>query len=157
MKNKFSVLVDSTYILPAFGIGVQGLNDEDLMKLELLRKRGVVEFYYSDIIWIEVIPKVRREYGKKRERLDVKILIENVETIRETFKIAQVGSKAIEIAFKLREIGHRDMIDNLLYGISIEHQLYLLTLDRIFKSFIKSVGLDVSTIIDHVELFKLLK
>jgi len=157
MKNKFSVLVDSTYILPAFGIGVQGLNDEDLMKLELLRKRGVVEFYYSDIIWIEVIPKVRREYGKKRERLDVKILIENVETIRETFKIAQVGSKAIEIAFKLREIGHRDMIDNLLYGISIEHQLYLLTLDRFFKSFIKSVGLDVSTIIDHVELFKLLK
>jgi len=154
MKNKLNILIDSTYILPAFGIGVSEIDDEDLIKLELLRKKKIVEFYYSDIVWIEIIPKVQREYKKKRVQLDTKTLIENIKSLRDTFKIAQIGPRAIKIAFKLRQLGHKDIIDNLLYGISREHRLYLLTLDRTFKSFLENRGLDTSIIINHIELFK---
>jgi|GEM_PF-1592058 len=45
MNEIIRVLVDSTYILPAFGIKVIGLGDENLLKLERLRIRRLVGFF----------------------------------------------------------------------------------------------------------------
>jgi len=44
MNEIIRVLVDSTYILPAFGIKVIELGDEDLLKLERLRVRGLITY-----------------------------------------------------------------------------------------------------------------
>ena len=57
------------HILPAFGIKVIELGDEDLLKLERLRVRGLVGFFYTDVIWVEIMPKVEKEYRDRNIEL----------------------------------------------------------------------------------------
>jgi hypothetical protein len=44
-------------------------------------------------------------------------------------------------AIELYQLGHRDMIDNLLYSTSIQKNMRFLTVDKELRSFIKSAGL----------------
>lgn len=39
-------------------------------------------------------------------------------------------------------MGHRDMIDNILYALSVHHSLRFLTLDDTLREFITSKGLE---------------
>lgn len=45
--------------------------------------------------------------------------------------------KALETAFNLYTAGRRDLIDNMLYGISLSQGLKLLTIDRELEDFVK--------------------
>ncbi|MCD6408948.1 MAG: PIN domain-containing protein [Candidatus Verstraetearchaeota archaeon] len=150
---KLRVLLDSSYILPSLGVMVRGLSEGDLLRLEELRSRGVVEFYYSDIVWIELVPKVVREYSKRGRPLDDRLLEESAEALRETTKVVELGSKAVCEAFRLRSMGHVDMIDNLLYGIASENGFYFLSMDTSFKEFLKKNQLRHQLVISHQELF----
>ena len=154
MNEIIRVLVDSTYILPAFGIKVIGLGDEDLLKLERLRMRRLVDFFYTDIIWVEIIPKVEKEYRDRNIELTLETFESIIESLYETFTNIAPGLKALREAYRLRMLGHRDMIDNLLYGIAVENNLYLLSQDRVFKEFLRRNNLSYEIVVDHQELFK---
>jgi len=156
MAHRLRVLVDSTYILPAFGIEVEGLTKTDLEKLDELHYLGRVTFYYSDIIWIEVIPKVIKEYEKAGFKPSPIMINEVALMLQSTFKKMEAGSQAIVEALKLRQLGHRDMIDNLLYGIALENDLYLLTMDVEFKKFLSSHNLKHEILITHRKLLNML-
>ncbi len=147
------ILLDSSYILPAFGIAVKGISREDLLKLEQLRVEGTVQYYYSPIIWIEIVPKVLKEYSARRIAIDTKMFEQAILVLEDSAKRVDPGSVALEIAVKLRILGHRDMIDNILYGIAIENNLLFLTMDKAFREFLQNHGLETSIVIDHKQLF----
>ena len=54
------VLLDSTYLLPSFGIEVKGLSDEHIRALRGAWSRGLVRFYCLSAAWVEVISSAGR-------------------------------------------------------------------------------------------------
>ncbi len=52
------------------------------------------------------------------------------------YKLVDEGYEVFENAFKLYMLGHRDLIDNILYSISIALDIKLLTVDRELIKFI---------------------
>jgi PIN domain nuclease of toxin-antitoxin system len=66
------------------------------------------------------------------------IVLEGLTLIRRDLRLAQVDEKAVRTALELYKLGHRDLIDNLLYGISLSQNLKFLTIDRELVSFVKS-------------------
>ncbi len=157
MVNRFGVLIDSSYILPALGIEVRGVSNKDLGELDRLYRSGKVSFHYTSVIWIEIIPKIVREYSKiglfnPIQRINDVILI-----LQNTFKHIEPGRQALIEATRLRQLGHRDMIDNILYGVAVENNLYLLTMDSTFKEFLKTHNLKHEILLTHKQLFTLTK
>ncbi|MEM2093643.1 MAG: hypothetical protein QXE16_05110, partial [Candidatus Bathyarchaeia archaeon] len=63
-------------------------------------------------------------------------------------------SEAVKLAFKLRTLGHRDNIDNLLYATSAENNMLLLTMDEDFKNFLSKNNFKVDNLINHESLLK---
>jgi len=153
MANKIKALVDSAFILPAFNIGVKALTLRDLENLDRLYRLGIVEFYYTDIVWVEIIPKIIREYRRRNMKLPLSRIIEVVSVLRKTFEHVKVDEHAVAEAFKLKQLGHPDMIDNILYGIALRNNMYLLTLDLEFRNFLKKHNLKYNMLITHQELF----
>jgi len=135
------ILLDSTYLLPTFGVEVEGISDQDLKGMRELLLRGEVEFFCLSTTWIELIGKVHREAERAgidatgRFREAVKSLMEGG-----YYRWISPSSEDIVIAFKLRRLGHRDIIDNLLYAASITRNMILLTMDRELKEFLKKNG-----------------
>ncbi|MEB3778906.1 MAG: hypothetical protein GSR85_01545, partial [Desulfurococcales archaeon] len=59
-----AILIDSTYLLPVFGIEVDGINSSDLLELRSLALKKKIKIHYSPISLIEVISKVAKESKK---------------------------------------------------------------------------------------------
>ena len=89
------VVLDTSYILPAFGIKVRDLANDDLELLEELRVSGKVEFLYCDVVWVELIPKVVKEYRRRSILLRADLLEGVVRALRETASAVALGSLAI--------------------------------------------------------------
>jgi len=51
-------------------------------------------------------------------------------------------SRVFNEALSLYRMGHHDMIDNILYAVSLHHSLRFLTLDDTLREFITSKGLE---------------
>lgn len=64
------------------------------------------------------------------------------------------STEDILMAFKLRRVGHRDGIDNLLYATSINRDMTLLTMDRELKELLIKHGLKTDHLMDHRKLLK---
>ncbi len=149
------ILLDSTYLLPTFGIEVKELSDEDLRAMRELLLKGEAEFFCSSITWIELIGKVHREAERagidatERFREAAKSLMESG-----YYRWISPSVEDIMIAFKLRKLGHRDIIDNLLYAASITKNMILMTMDRELKEFLKRNGYRTDHLIDHNILLK---
>ena len=71
------VLLDSTYLLPSFGIEVEGLTDREIAGLRKAKIEGKVKFYCSPLSWIEIIGKVCREIEHANIELDNMIVFAN--------------------------------------------------------------------------------
>ena len=48
--TNLKVLLDSTYILPSFGIEVEGILDEHLIQLRQAGIKGKIKFYCSPVV-----------------------------------------------------------------------------------------------------------
>ena len=72
-SNKgLAILLDSTYLLAVFDVGMEEVNDAVLLRLCSLALRGQVEMYYSPLSLIEIVSKVIRETIRKEEALSMK-------------------------------------------------------------------------------------
>ena len=149
------VLLDSTYLLPSFGIEVEGLTDREIAGLRKAKIEGKVKFYCSPFSWIEIISKVCREIEHAKIELD-EIIESAVKSLLKSgfYEWISPSSEAVELAFKLRRLGHKDNIDNLLYATSIKENLILLTMDKDLKRFLSRNGLKTKNILSHNELLK---
>lgn len=148
------VLLDSTYLLPSFGIEVEKLSDKDILRLREAAVEGKVKFYCLSVAWIEVIGKIYRE--GRRLNIDLgEILDVALKSLLESgfYKWIQPTSEAIKLAFKLRTLGHRDNIDNLLYAMSIVNKMIFLTMDRGLISFLSEHDYGTENLMNHKQLF----
>jgi len=147
------VLLDSTYLLPSFGIEVEGLSDEHIRVLREAWSKGLVRFYCLSVVWIEVIGKVCREARKSGLEISNVINIA-IKSLLESgvYEWIDPTPDAIKLAFKLRLAGHKDVIDNLLYATSITKNMIFLTMDDALKDFLVKHGFSVENLMDHEQL-----
>ena len=149
------VLLDSTYLLPSFGIEVEGLADEHIRALRGAWSRGLVRFYCLSVAWIEVIGKVCRE--ARRSGVEVSDVVNTaIRSLLESgvYEWVNPTPDAIKLAFKLRLAGHKDVIDNLLYATSITRSMIFLTIDDALRDFLVKHGFSVENLMDHEQLLR---
>ncbi|MEM3550409.1 MAG: hypothetical protein QXV01_04880 [Candidatus Bathyarchaeia archaeon] len=149
------VLLDSTYLLPSFGVEVEELSLDHIAKLREAGVKGKVNFHCLSTVWVEVMGKICRE--KERLKEDIEKIIEiAVKSLLESgfYKWLTPTSDAVKMAFKLRMLGHRDNIDNLLYATSAENNMLLLTMDEDFKKFLLQNNFKVDNVLNHETLLK---
>lgn len=150
------VLLDSTYLLPTFGIDVEGISNRDL---EAMRKLGYskVKYYCLSVVWVEIIGKVFKESLKRNIKLDSIIDVAVDSLMRSRFyQWIDPPPEAIILAYKMRKEGHGDIIDNLLYGTAIVQKMIFLTMDKTLIDFLRSNNYDTENVFDHNKLIQLL-
>jgi len=103
--------------------------------MEAFHKLGFYELYYSDISLLEALWKIVKTIrGSEEEITRIK---EGIRALRSTAKHVNVEEEAVENAINMYKLGHRDMIDNLLYSIAKTEKLKLLTTDKNLIEFIE--------------------
>ncbi|KPV63486.1 MAG: hypothetical protein AOA66_0852 [Candidatus Bathyarchaeota archaeon BA2] len=140
MKSKqatLRVLLDTSFILPTLGIEV---GEEVLTGIRKLAEIKA-ELYYSrfnilESLWVAARFTKSPTFNMERFSHGLRSIIESgrygkVEEDSETFKEA----------LRLHMLGHKDVIDNILYAASSSLNLKLLTLDTELKEFIHKKGL----------------
>jgi len=152
------VLLDSTYLLPSFGIEVEGLTDAHIRALREAWLRGLVRFYCLSVAWVEVIGEVCGE--ARRAGVEVGDVVDAaIKSLTESglYEWISPTPEAIKLAFELRMAGHRDVIDNLLYATSLVRGMVLLTMDEALRAFLTERGFSTENIMNHEELLRRLR
>ena len=147
-------IVDTTYLLPTFGIGVKELNDTDLLELRRHVLQGNLQLYCLTTIWSELLGKVHREAAKHGIPLtQIKTSIKALFNPK-IYKWIKTRPKTIQLAYKIRSLGHKDDIGNLLYAAAQTRGCFLLSMDIALKQFLQAKNLDTSNIKDHRQLLQ---
>ncbi|MHA1520906.1 MAG: PIN domain-containing protein [Promethearchaeota archaeon] len=135
------ILLDTTFVLPLFGIDVQ------LPNLPLLRSIWKEEipgfmFYLSSISLIEVMYKLNREFRLKR---DPKILSRYdliLPTILNSNHVELIHSQTNPFVtskfLKIRNLGHTDLMDCWILGSAVTINSIFLTEDTTLYKVIES-------------------
>jgi len=131
-RNTLKVLLDTSFILPTLGIDLGGEIDRGIRRLRELE----AEIYYSrfsilEALWIASRIARRGSFDYDRFRVGLRSIMESGR-----YNLVDEGCEVFENAFKLYMLGHRDLIDNILYSISIALDIKLLTVDRELIKFI---------------------
>jgi predicted nucleic acid-binding protein len=136
------VLLDTSFVLPSLGIGMKPDATKGLESLA--RGRAEVSFSSFNILeslWVasRMMGSPGFDQGKFSEGLKSVLDSGVYERLEEDFG---VFSRALE----LRKLGHRDIIDDILYAHSAEKGMKLLTVDSKLRSFIRERGLEDTTV-----------
>ncbi|MEM0494319.1 MAG: PIN domain-containing protein [Thermofilum sp.] len=134
-RKGLRVLLDTSFILPSLGIDV---GREVLQGLKKLAEAEAEVFYsrFSILESLWVVAKLTRGEVDEAFSIGLRSVVESGR-YREVKEDAWVFREAL----RLYALGHRDMIDNLLYASSLRYGLQLLTLDRELKEFVRRNGL----------------
>ena len=142
LKNK--VLLDTSFLLPILGFQTS----DRVMKA--FQKLGSYELYYNDISLLEALWKIVKVIeGTEKQISRIK---EGIRAIEDTMIHVSINEASIENAIYMYKLGHRDMVDNLLYSIALSNDLKLLTVDKELIEFINKHDLARHNIISPEEL-----
>lgn len=122
------VLLDTSFLLPTLGIDV-----EDAEKI--LKKLNGHELYYSGVsilecLWIAISLKKKGEFKHD-------IYMSGMQSIFEGYKKAEVKAEISLKALELYELGHKDIIDCILYSTALYYNMKFASLDKDLKKFIE--------------------
>jgi len=114
------VILDTSYLLPLFGVKVEGIDENILFELS---NQGI-NLFYPKLLIIELIAKIGRE-AAKRGLLEPPI--ETIEALNALLlevdiNLIEPSIKHLETAIKLRILGHKDMFDNILYATAFHEK-----------------------------------
>lgn len=146
-KNSLSsnkVLLDTSFLLPILGFETSN------RVMKAFQKLDSYELYYNDVSILEALWKIIKVIEGTEEQLSR--IEEGIRAIRSTMKHALLDEEAVKNAIQMYKLGHRDIIDNLLYSIATTKKLKLLTVDDDLVKFIKKHGLAKHSIITPEEL-----
>ncbi|MFQ6075021.1 MAG: PIN domain-containing protein [Candidatus Bathyarchaeia archaeon] len=140
MKNRrdtLRVLLDTSFILPTLGIDVGEEVSNGLKRLADVE----AEIYYSRFSLLESLWVAARL--AKSATLDSESFSLGLRSVIEEgrYKRVDEDSGTFSNALRLYMMGHKDMIDNILYTNSTHLELRLLTPDKELKEFIRNRGL----------------
>lgn len=144
-RRELRVLLDTSFILPTLGVDV---GREALRGLEKLAEVNAQVFYSRFSILESMWVIARRVSGEVDAAFTT-----GLRSILESGRYEKVEEDAwvFEEALRLYALGHRDMIDNILYASTLRYNLRLLTLDRELREFIEEKSLQ-NTLITPSEL-----
>lgn len=154
------VLLDTSFLLPIVGIRIKDIKDKDLRILEKLSYEKKVTFYVSEIIWVEfvgIIHKLIRKTSKNNRDDIINTISIGLSSLEQSGYInwINIGRREIEYALLLKEKGHKDVIDNLLYSIALLRGMYFLSVDTKFINFLKANNFKTNMFITPEELLRL--
>uniref|UniRef100_A0A7C3WT87 PIN domain-containing protein n=1 Tax=Thermofilum pendens TaxID=2269 RepID=A0A7C3WT87_THEPE len=135
------VLLDTSFLLPAFGVDA---GEEVLGCLELVaERRGSIRAYYSPYSLLEAVMVLLREARRGRLGLEevAGMAREGAARVVYGLEAADTPPEAYSLAVKLYSLGHRDLFDNLLYATAATGGLPLLTLDSELLDLLEKVSL----------------
>ncbi len=138
------LLLDTSFILPVLGF------ESSARVMRAFQRLGSYELYYNDISILEALWKIVKVI--KGTRKELQRIKEGVIAIKETMKYAPINEEVVEKAIHMYKLGHKDMIDNLLYSTAIVNKLKLLTVDRELVEFVEKHNLARDAIITPEEL-----
>jgi PIN domain nuclease of toxin-antitoxin system len=127
------VLLDASFILPSLGIDVGEEVSKGLKGIADIK----AEIYYShfsilESLWVVARLSTSATFNAESFNLGLRSIIEG-----DRYMKVEEDSKTFYDALKLYMLGHKDMIDNILYANSIRLNIKLLTLDNKLKEFIQ--------------------
>ena len=135
--GKPRVLVDTTFLLPALGIGVER---EALDAIRLFRR---LEVYYLEAGLLEAMWKTLKLVPpEKIARVEMGIV-----AIRKTYKLLTPQPEAFTLAFRIYHAGHHDYIDALHYASAKTSGIPFLTIDAGLIEFLRAKGFQVDGIV----------
>jgi predicted nucleic acid-binding protein len=135
--EKTKILVDTSFLLPALGIDVE----EEVYKA--IRHFRRFDVYYTELEILEAIWKILRIF----DRTKLYRILLGLESIKRTYKILEIPSKAYLEAIEIYDRGHKDYIDALLYTTAKHSNIPLLTIDFTFIDFLKENSYQIENII----------
>jgi len=152
-KKNYKILLDTSFLLPFVGFKT------DEVVMNCIEKLRDYEVYYSELSILEALWKVTKKMrelssGQNYNRDDiVEIVVNGIRAIRRDLNRAEITEEAVKEAIKLYMLGHRDLIDNILYGITAtQEDMKFLTIDESLKAFIKSRNLKSDMFIEPLDL-----
>ncbi len=136
-RERLRALLDTPFILPSLGIDT---GREVLDGLQKLAKIGA-EIYYSrfsilESLWIATALISRGAFDAQLFSLGLRSIMEG-----ERYRRLEETSQAFADALTMCVLGHRDVVDNILYADSVHFNLKLLTVDRDLRKFVRERGL----------------
>ena len=102
--------------------------------MEDLYRSGAVKIYYTCFNILEVIGKI------SKTQYSMKIVEMGINSIMESLQQAYPKPQSYMRALRLKSMGFSDLIDLLLYTISVDNSLKMLTRDRDLLEFLRKSG-----------------
>lgn len=126
------ILLDTSFLLPTLGISVSGATEEGIKILS----ETETELYYSrfsilESLWVATRTVNDSAFCDESLRPGLKSIIESGR-----YERVEEDSEIFSEAFTLYGLGHKDMIDNILYASAARLGLILLTLDDELRKFV---------------------
>jgi PIN domain nuclease of toxin-antitoxin system len=139
------VLLDTSFILPSLGIDVGEEVSKGLREIADIK----AEIYYSyfsilESLWVAARLSASAAFDEENFNLGLRSIIKGGRYMK-----VEEDSKTFNDALKLYMLGHKDMIDNILYANSTRLNIKLLTLDNKLKGFIQQRRLKDTLISPH--------
>ena len=143
------VLLDTSFILPTLGVGVEEVGADELETMRDVSKR--TRFYCSHVSFVEILGLLgkSRNVDDSAVRTGIKSLFESG-----VYRWVDPSSNAIQLALELRRKGHKDNIDNILYSVAFDSGMLFLSLDKELKSFLQKNSYDTDIIVNIKDLPK---
>jgi predicted nucleic acid-binding protein len=134
------ILLDTAFLLPSFGVKVQGIDEDRLIALlKNLRESGV-EFAYPKLLLVELIAKIGKEALRKGELPPEALEALEALLLEVDVELVEPNVKHIVTATEMRIRGHDDIFDNLLYATALHEDMKLVTEDDKLVKFLKDKG-----------------
>ncbi|MBO3840726.1 MAG: PIN domain-containing protein [Candidatus Bathyarchaeia archaeon] len=129
-QSRLRILLDTSFILPSLGIDV---GREAVECLKKLAEAGA-EILYSRFSILEGLWVIAKLTGGVVDDA----FNTGLRSIMESGRYVEVKEDPLVFseALRLYALGHRDMVDNILYASSVHFDLKLLTLDNELKKFV---------------------
>jgi len=126
------ILLDTSLLLLTLGVEVEKAS----MLLEKLRDH---DLYYSDFSILECLWVINSL--KKEGKFDRDVFETGMRSIFECYIRAEINAKVVLKAFEIYGMGHRDIIDCILYSTALHCNMKFASLDNELKKFVRNNNL----------------
>jgi len=130
------MLLDTSFLLPTLGIDTGREVARGLKRLSETNN----QLHYSSFNILECLWQLARTGREEASSLEpTKLGLRSIIEGRRYIKTSE-DSRLFNEALGLYRMGHRDMIDNILYAVSLHGSFRFLTVDNTLQEFITSKG-----------------
>jgi predicted nucleic acid-binding protein len=137
-RGPLRILLDTSFLLPTLGIDTGRDVARGLKRLSETNN----QLHYSSFNILECLWQLARITKEESSTLEASRL--GLRSIIEGRRYAKTNedSRIFDQALGLYRMGHTDMIDNILYAVSLHHNLRFLTIDETLREFINRKRLE---------------